>query len=77
MGRAVSDDWPEDHDAVVVPHVWRRNDLWAAMRSEAQERISRTLRDMNASLLEQPLSPSLTQLIRAIEVGSETPPHDR
>jgi hypothetical protein len=76
MGRAVSEDWPEDHN-VVVPQAWRGNDLWIDMQSEAQERISRNLRDMNASLLHRPLSPSLARLIYAIEVGSETPPHDR
>jgi hypothetical protein len=76
MGRAVSEDWPEDH-TVVVPHAWRDNDLWIDMQSEAQARISKTLRDMNAELLQQPLSPSLTRLIRAIEVGLETPLHDR
>ena len=76
MGRAVSEDWQEDH-TVVVPHAWRGNDLWIDMQSEAQVRISESLRDMNAELLLKPLSPSLTRLIRAIEVGSETPPHDR
>ena len=76
MGRTVSDDWPEDH-TVVVPPAWRGNDLWIDMQSQAQVRISRTLRDMNASLLEQPLSPSLTRLIREIALGLETRPHDR
>ncbi len=76
MGRAVSDGLPEDDNVVVQP-TWRGNDLWIGMQSEAQERISKTLRDMNAELLQQPLSPSLTRLIRAIEVGLETPLHDR
>jgi hypothetical protein len=77
MGRAVSDDWPEDHSVVVVPHARKGDDLWADMQSDAQERISRTLRDMNAELLQQPLSPSLTRLIRTTEVGLEAPSHDR
>ncbi|MBL0404091.1 hypothetical protein JKG68_08955 [Microvirga aerilata] len=76
MGRAVSDGWPED-DNVVVPPAWRGTRPWIGMQSEAQARISKTLRDMNAELLQQPLSPRLTRLIRAIEVGLETPLHDR
>ncbi len=76
MGRAVSEDWPEDH-SVVVPHAWRDSDLWIGMQSEAQVQISESLRDMNAELFLKPSSPSLTRLIRAIEVGLETPLHDR
>ena len=66
MGRAVSEDWPEGY-LVVVPHAWRGDDLWTDMQSEAQERISTTLREMYADLLQQPLSPSLERLVRQIK----------
>ena len=75
MGRAVSEDWPEGY-LVVVPHAWRGDDLWTDMQSEAQERISTTLREMYADLLQQPLSPSLERLVRQIETRSETLLHE-
>ena len=76
MGRAVSEDWPEGY-LVVVPHAWRGDGLWTGMQAEAQERISTTLREMYADLLQQPLSPSLERLVRQIETRSETLPHGR
>jgi hypothetical protein len=45
------------------------------MQSETQERIGKSLREMYAELLQQPLSPGLERIAHQIEVGSETPPH--
>ena len=75
MSRAVSEDWPEGY-LVVVPHAWRGDDLWTAMQAETQERISTTLREMYAELLQQPLSPGLERLVCQIETRSETLPHE-
>jgi len=75
MGCAVSEDWPEGY-LVVVPHAWRDDDLWTATQAETQERISTALREMYADLLQQSLSPSLERLVRHIEAGSETLPHE-
>jgi len=74
MDRAAVEDWPEGY-TIVVPHAWRDDGLWIDMRSETQERIGTTLREMYAELLQQPPSPALQKLIRQIEVGSETLPH--
>jgi hypothetical protein len=75
MSRAAVEDWLEDY-IIVVPHAWRDEGLWIDMQSEAQERIGTTLREMYAELLQQPLSPCLKGLLRQIEVGSETLPHE-
>jgi hypothetical protein len=69
------EDWCEGQ-LVVVPHAWRGDDLWRNMQVEAQERISTTLREMYAELLQQPLSPGLEGLVRQIETRSKTFPHE-
>jgi hypothetical protein len=66
MGRAASDDGPEDY-FIVVPHAWRDDDLWLDIQVETQERIGTTLREMYADLGRLPLSPRLMLLIRQIE----------
>jgi hypothetical protein len=72
MGRAASDDWPEDY-LVVVPHAWRDDDLWLGIQLETQERIGTTLREMYADLGRLPLSPSLLLLVRQIEADQRAP----
>lgn len=74
MSRAAVEDWPEDY-IIVVPHAWRDDELWIDMQSETQERIGKSLREMYAELLQQPLAPGLERIAHQIEVGSETPPH--
>ena len=66
MGRAASDEWPEDY-IIVVPHAWRDDDLWLDIQLETQERIGTTLREMYADLRRLPLSPSLMLLVRQME----------
>ena len=72
MGRAASDDWPEDY-LIVVPHAWRDDDLWLCIQAEPQERIGTTLREMHADLGRLPLSLSLMLLVRQIEAGQRAP----
>lgn len=66
MGRAASDDWPEDY-IIVVPHAWRDDDLWMNIQTETQEQIGTALREMYAELERLPLSPNLMLLVRQIE----------
>jgi hypothetical protein len=66
MGRAASDDWPEDY-IIVVPHAWRDDDLWMSIQTETQEQIGAALREMYAELERLPLSPSLMLLVRQID----------
>ncbi len=72
MGRAASDDGPEDY-LIVVPHAWRDDDLWLDIQLETQERIGTTLREMYADLGRLPLSPSLMLLVRQIEADRGAP----
>jgi hypothetical protein len=72
MGRAASDDWPEDY-IVVVPHAWRDDDLWRDIQTETQEQIGTALREMYAELERLPLSPSLMRLVRQIEGHRRAP----
>ena len=75
MGRAASDDGQEDY-IIVIPHAWRGDDLWRDIQAETQERIGTTLREMYAELDRAPFSPSLTLLVRQIEVRRRAPtPH--
>jgi len=75
MGRAASDDGQEDY-IFVIPHAWRGDDLWRDIQAETQERIGTTLREMYAELGRPPFSPSLTLLVRQIEVRRRAPtPH--
>jgi hypothetical protein len=75
MGRAASDDGQEDY-IIVIPHAWRGDDLWRDIQAETQERIGTTLREMYAELGRPPFSPSLTLLVRQIEVRRRAPtPH--
>ena len=72
MGRAASDDWPEDY-LIVVPHAWRNDDLWLDIQLETQQRIGTTLREMYADLGRPPLSSSLMLLVRQIEANQRAP----
>jgi hypothetical protein len=72
MGRAASNDWPEDY-IIVVPHAWRDDDLWMDIQTETQEQIGTALREMYAELERLPLSPSLMLLVRQIEAPRRVP----
>ena len=74
MGRAANDNWPEGQ-LLVVPHAWRGDRLWSDLQAEAQDRIESALRAMYDHLLQQPLSPRLSKLIRQIEMWLETSHH--
>jgi len=71
LGAETLEDWPVD-SVIVVPHAWRGDDLWNEMQAQAQERIGRTLREMYADLVWQPLSPGLMRLVG--EIQAEKPP---
>lgn len=66
MGRAASEDWPEEY-IIAVPHAWRHDDLWRDIQDETQEQIGTALREMYAELERLPLSPRLMLLVRQID----------
>ena len=72
MGCGASDEGPEDY-IIVVPHVWRDDDLWLDIQVETKERIGTTLREMYSDLGRLPLSPSLMLLVRQIEADQRAP----
>jgi hypothetical protein len=75
----MSDDGMEDWSVgqiVFVPHSWRGDGLWTDIQMEAQERIGANLREGYAELLQQPLSPSLINLIREIEAKAGVFPYN-
>jgi hypothetical protein len=74
MGRAANDNWPEGQ-LLVVPHAGRGDSLWSDLETEAQDRIGAALRAMYTDLLQQPLPPRLTKLIRQIGTRLETSCH--
>jgi hypothetical protein len=72
MDHAAYDDWPKG-SMVCVPHAWRGDGVWRDIQAEAQERIGSSLREMYTDLLQQPLSPSLINLVQEIEARLEVP----
>ena len=74
MVGAANDDWPEGQ-LVVVPHVWRGDNLWHDMQTEAQDRIGVALRAIYADTLLQPLSRPLAKLVYQIRTQQETSQH--